>query len=103
MPIVGTPIDDYNGYREHMRKWRDNREKAPNQGDPEKGMNALVDFVRHEGRATGMEGWPLWLLLGDDSIATVRARLKSMGETIDEWESIGVKLGEDDDLDSKGV
>jgi hypothetical protein len=59
MLIVGTPIDDYDKYREMVRKLCDYRVEAPDEGNPEKGMDALVDFVRGEGRAAGIEGWPI--------------------------------------------
>ena len=61
-------------------------------------MDALVDVVRGEGKAASKGGWPLWLFLGDDGIRNVRERLKLMGETVDKWESVGSKLGEQDGI-----
>ncbi|KZV64341.1 NAD-P-binding protein [Peniophora sp. CONT] len=98
-PISGPPIHDYDDLREQLRRNLEKRKDAPNKGDPEKGMDALVDVVRGEGKAVSKEGWPLWLFLGDDGILNVRERLKLMGDTVDEWESVGTKLGELDDIE----
>ncbi|VDB82733.1 unnamed protein product [Peniophora sp. CBMAI 1063] len=92
--IPGPQIPDYDDFRERTRQRLEKRRNIPNKGDPEKGMDALVDVVRGEGKAASKSGWPLWLLLGDDGILTVRERLKLMADTIDEWESVGTKLGE---------
>ena len=99
-PIPGSRIPDYDDFRERTRQKLEKRRNIPNKGDPEKGMDALVDVVRGEGKAANKKGWPLWLLLGDDGILTVRERLRFMGETIDEWESVGTKLEELDDVGS---
>ncbi|KZV64342.1 NAD-P-binding protein [Peniophora sp. CONT] len=97
-PIPAPPIPDYDDFRERLRQNLEKRRNVPNKGDPGKGMDALVDVVRGEGKAASKEGWPLWLLLGDDGILTVRQRLELMGDTIDKWESVGTKLGELDDV-----
>ena len=71
---------------------------VPNQGNPAKGMDALLDVARGEGRATGRSGkekLPMWLCLGSDLIADLRARLDNMKEVVDEWESVETGLGED--------
>ncbi|KAI0312047.1 NAD-P-binding protein, partial [Amylostereum chailletii] len=97
-PIYGTPISDYDSLRDALRKRISDRTKTKNKGDPEKGMNALVDLVHAEGRAEGKEGWPLWLFLGDDSIADIRVRAAMLRETSIVWEGVGNRVGVDDDL-----
>jgi len=96
MPVVGTPITDYDTTRNAIRRYIKERIKhAGEQGDPEKGMNVVVDVVRGEGCAVGKQGWPLWLVLGDDGLVDVKGRLELMGKTVDEWESVGTGLGQE--------
>ncbi|KAI8973104.1 NAD-P-binding protein [Trametes punicea] len=100
MPIVGTPIPDYDNAREELRKRVEQRHRQPNQGDPVKGMDALVDVVKGEGRAEGKrkEGEPLptWLFLGSDSLEGVNARADKLKKVAKEWADVGSGLGKDD-------
>ncbi|KAI0328782.1 NAD-P-binding protein [Cubamyces sp. BRFM 1775] len=97
MPIVGSPIADYDRAREELRKRVENRHRLPNQGDPAKGMDALVDVVRGEGRAKDKGGeLPLWLFLGGDCLADVKARADKLKKVAEEWADVGTGLGKDD-------
>ncbi|KAI0666454.1 hypothetical protein C8Q78DRAFT_1059629 [Trametes maxima] len=96
LPIVGTPIADYDQAREALRKRVEGRKNLPNQGDPVKGMEALVDAVRGEGRADGKGPLPLWLFLGSDCLADVQARADRLKKVAEEWKDVGSKLGKDD-------
>ncbi|VDB82732.1 unnamed protein product [Peniophora sp. CBMAI 1063] len=93
---TGPPISDYDDFRKNLHSMMEKRNEIPNKGDPVKGMDALVDVVRGEGKAASKESWPLWLFLGDDGIQNVRERLKVMGDTVDRWESVGAHLEERD-------
>ena len=68
----------------------------PNKGDPVKGMDALMDAIRGEGRAAGKTGLPLWLFLGSDSIADIKSRADRLKSVAEEWTSVGSGLGTDD-------
>ncbi|KAI0777435.1 NAD-P-binding protein [Trametes elegans] len=96
LPLVGTPIPDYDSAREELRKRVEGRKSLPNQGDPVKGMDALVDAVRGEGRAQGKGPLPLWLFLGNDSLADVKARADKLKKVAEEWANVGSGLGKDD-------
>ena len=59
-----------------------------------------MDVVRGEGRVEkvkakdGNDGnkpkeWPLWLFLGEDGMADVRARMDRMRDVMDRWEAVG--------------
>nr|VWO94541.1 ATP-dependent RNA helicase CshA (EC [Ganoderma boninense] len=60
-------------------------------GDPARAMELLVDVVKGEGRAAGRE-WPLWLVLGRDAYADVRAKCARLLETMDRWEDVATDL-----------
>ena len=60
-------------------------------GDPAKAMELLVDVVKGEGRAKGRE-WPLWLVLGRDAYADVRAKTAKLLETMKAWEDVATDL-----------
>ena len=68
----------------------------PNKGDSVKGMDALMDAIRCEGRAEGKTGLPLWLFLGSDSIADIKSRADRLKSVAEEWTSVGSGLGTDD-------
>lgn len=89
----GKTISDYDDMRKEMYRRLAERREERNPGDPVKGMDALVDTVRGEGRAAGKKGVPLWLVLGDDAISDVRGRLQQIHDTLSEWESVGTRLG----------
>ncbi|KAI9453178.1 NAD-P-binding protein [Russula earlei] len=66
--------------------------EASKKGDPARGMDAVVDVVRGEGRAASLAHagkWPRWLVLGEDAFAHVRKRLQNMADTLGEWEAVG--------------
>jgi len=66
--------------------------EASKKGDPARGMDAVIDVVRGEGRAAPLARagkWPRWLVLGEDAFDHVRKRLQNMADTLDEWETVG--------------
>ncbi|KAF8266152.1 NAD-P-binding protein [Lactarius quietus] len=89
---AGVPLVGYEGLRDGMDKFLPNYAKIP-KGDPDLGMNALVDVVRREGRAAGHGPPPLWLFLGEDSIRDVRLRSKAFESVLEAWEDVGSNLG----------
>ncbi|KAM5543904.1 hypothetical protein V8D89_002521 [Ganoderma adspersum] len=92
------PIADYDAAREEVRKRLAMRPRIPNMGDPARGMDALVDVVRGEGRAAekGEGGkMPRWLFLGDDSIAAAKGRAEALRGVAEEWKEVGTGLGRD--------
>ncbi|TVY82485.1 putative oxidoreductase [Lachnellula suecica] len=56
-------------------------------GDPEKGVAAILDVVKQEGKASG-RGMPGHLLLGTDAVATVRKECLETLELLKKWEDI---------------
>lgn len=95
-PIIGRFIPDYDSAREELARRVEFAKKIPNKGDPAKGMDALVDVVRGEGRAEGKTGLPLWLFLGSDCIADIKARAARLQSTAEEWASVGSGLGKEE-------
>ncbi|TFK83101.1 NAD-P-binding protein [Polyporus arcularius HHB13444] len=95
-PIIGTPIADYDSARAVLRQRVEAAKKMPNKGDPVKGMDALMDAVRGEGRAAGKAGLPLWLFLGSDCIADVKGRADRLTGVAEEWAAVGSGLGTED-------
>ena len=91
------PIEDYDAAREELRKRLAMRPRIPNMGDPTKGMDALVDVVRGEGKAEGRGGEvPRWLFLGSDSIAAAEGRAEALRGVAEGWREVGTGLGRDD-------
>ncbi len=95
-PIIGTPIADYDSARAVLRQRVEAAKNMPNKGDPTKGMDALMDAVRGDGRAAGKAGLPLWLFLGSDCIADVKGRADRLKSVAEEWLAVGSGLGQDD-------
>lgn len=89
---AGAPLAGYEALRDRMDKFLPNYAKVP-KGNPDLGMSALVDVVRHEGRAAGRGPAPLWLFLGEDSIRDVRKRTQAFHSVLEEWEDVGSNLG----------
>jgi NAD(P)-dependent dehydrogenase (short-subunit alcohol dehydrogenase family) len=57
-------------------------------GDPDKGMEAVVDVVQGTGKAAGKE-WPLYLFLGTDAEKDVRNKCKILLDLLDsDWNQI---------------
>ena len=67
--------------------------EASKKGDPARGMDAVIDVVRDEGRAASLaragKKWPRWLVLGQDAFVHVRERIRNMADDLDEWEVVG--------------
>lgn len=66
--------------------------EASKKGDPARGMDAVIDVVRDEGRAASLARagkWPRWLVLGQDAFVHVRERIRNMADDLDEWEVVG--------------
>ena len=102
--IVGDPLPGYERLRADTEKRLTTLVTRPNQGDPMRGMDVVVDVVKGEGRvnnvkkdqAQGEEGpaeWPLWLFLGEDAMNDVRAKIGRITKALDVWESVGSNLG----------
>ncbi|OSC98877.1 NAD(P)-binding protein [Trametes coccinea BRFM310] len=98
LPLVGTPIADYDAAREELKKRVAMRDRLPNPGDPEKGMEAIVDVVRGEGRAASHAPGvlPTWLFLGGDCLGDVKARAEKLTQVVDAWKDVGSGLGKED-------
>ena len=94
-PVYGDLIPEYDDERKELYKRIAERRKA-RKGDPEKGMDAVVDLVHGEGRAAGKEGWPLWLFLGDDCIWDLRVRARQLMDVSVAWEDVGSHVGKDE-------
>ena len=60
-------------------------------GDPARAMELLVDVVRGEGAARGRP-WPMWLVLGADAYADVRAKTARLLETMAVWEDVATDV-----------
>jgi len=88
----GTPLAGYETLRAQLDKFVQNYAKIP-KGDPDLGMNALVDVVRCEGRAAGHGPPPIWLFLGEDSMRDMRLRMQAVQSVLEEWEDVGSNLG----------
>lgn len=95
LPLVGTPIADYDRAREVLRKRVEEREKMPIKGDPAKAMDALMDTVKGEGKAAGKGKPPLWLFLGSDCLVDVKARADKLKNVADDWADVGTGLEKD--------
>jgi len=61
-------------------------------GDPDKGVELVVDVVRGEGKALKADGtlreWPLYLPLGDDAVQDIRHKCMTMLNAVDEWADV---------------
>lgn len=57
------------------------------QGDPEKGVERIIDVVRQEGLASG-RGVPSKLFLGPDAMANVRKKCEETLEMVKKWEDV---------------
>ncbi|KAI0067893.1 NAD-P-binding protein [Artomyces pyxidatus] len=91
--VIGTPMPDYAGARAHMDGIVRALRAMPGKSDPERGMDVLVDVVRREGRAKGLENPPLWLFLGEDAVRDLRVRMERLAEAVDgSWGQIGFGL-----------
>ncbi|ETW75276.1 hypothetical protein HETIRDRAFT_331537, partial [Heterobasidion irregulare TC 32-1] len=90
--IVGDPLPGYERLRADTEKRLTTLVTRPNQGDPMRGMDVVVDVVKGEGREEPSE-WPLWLFLGEDAMSDVRAKIGRITKALDAWESVGSNLG----------
>lgn len=106
-PVVNTtggmPLQHYADAHQVMRNFFS--PETPNfsgKGDPDRGMDVLVDVVKGEGRVKTLEGrgiekqgvdetveWPTWLFLGKDGMEAARNRLGRMSEVMEKWEKVG--------------
>jgi len=90
-------FSDYDDSRAVLNRWTSQVGNRPiwQTGDPLKAMDVVVDVVHGEGRAKGREGWPLWLLLGEDAVADWKARAERMLKNADEWGDLAAGLAHD--------
>ncbi|VDC00545.1 unnamed protein product [Peniophora sp. CBMAI 1063] len=92
-PSLAEPkFDDYKAFHDVAPAYLKKRQTDCEAADPDKGMDVVVDVVRGEGRATGKNGWPLWLVLGDDALSDVETKLESIGQTVTAWGDVGRSL-----------
>ncbi len=56
-------------------------------GNPEKGVQIMLDVVRGEGVAQGKE-FPKSLLMGSDTFAVVQDKIQECLKLQEEWESV---------------
>ncbi|VDC00513.1 unnamed protein product [Peniophora sp. CBMAI 1063] len=90
--VVSPKIEEYTYFHEAAREFVRTISENPFASEPEKGMDVVVDVVRGEGRAAGRSGWPLWLVLGDDSLNDVKKRLHTLEQTLESWGDLGAGL-----------
>ncbi|KZV71058.1 NAD(P)-binding protein [Peniophora sp. CONT] len=90
--IVSPKFPEYAYFHDSIKNVIPKMNDNPLAGDPDKGMDIIVDVVRGEGRAAGRDGWPLWLTLGDDALADVKKRLKDLERSMDTWGDLGTNL-----------
>ncbi|TFK50382.1 NAD(P)-binding protein [Heliocybe sulcata] len=90
--IFATPfflenqIPDYDELRTSAQAFY-NSINGTQKGDPVKGMEAVVDVVRGEGRASG-KAWPLYLPLGVAAETTIRDKCQRMMGVLGEWQDV---------------
>ncbi|THU82516.1 NAD(P)-binding protein [Dendrothele bispora CBS 962.96] len=84
-------IPDYDAMRNKVLsafKAIDGKQK----GDPDKGVELVVDVVRGEGKALKADGtlreWPIYLPLGGDSMQDIRNKCTLMLKTVDQWADV---------------
>ncbi|KAL1742769.1 hypothetical protein HDZ31DRAFT_83893 [Schizophyllum fasciatum] len=79
-------IEDYRGVTEEVNTaLLAYNEKQP--GDPEKGVNVMLDVVRGEGAAAG-KPWEINVQLGSDCLAVVQEHCEKALKRLSEWEDI---------------
>jgi hypothetical protein len=64
-------------------------------GDPEKGVAAILDVVKQEGKAAG-RGIPSRLMLGPDAVDRVKKECLETLELLKQWEDISTSTNADD-------
>lgn len=87
--VYRNPIPDYDDIREKVTEWRHTffKWEAEHGGDPRKAMEVLVDVVKGEGKAKGRP-WPLYLLLGEQTLPAVKAKSSRIIQTAEEWDDV---------------
>ncbi|KAI0262610.1 NAD-P-binding protein [Gloeopeniophorella convolvens] len=96
LPSLTKQTPPYAAAHEVMRTQIVHLRAMGGKGDPSRGMDAVIDVVRGEGRAAPLAAggkWPLWLVLGEDAQRDINARLDRMKETLSEWAVVGSDLG----------
>ncbi|KAL4891417.1 hypothetical protein BDV59DRAFT_203591 [Aspergillus ambiguus] len=82
--FVETSISDYKALTEAA--FGGFRAAHGNQvGDPVKGVSRVIDVVKGENGAAGKE-WPKELVLGSDSVETIRQKCQNTLKLLEEWE-----------------
>lgn len=99
----GEPIPDYADAHQIMRSFfSPDTANFSGKGDPDRGMDVLVDVVKGEGRMKLVEGqgvtgvvdneiveWPIWLFLGKDGMEAARRRMDRIKGVMNVWEKVG--------------
>jgi hypothetical protein len=91
--VISPQVPDYKFFHDAIPTTLHKMGNNPHAGDPEKGMEVVVDVVRGEGRAAGREGWPLWLVLGDDALADIKEKSEKLKKAMNSWGDLGSGLG----------
>ncbi|ESK93408.1 short-chain oxidoreductase [Moniliophthora roreri MCA 2997] len=83
---TSNPITDYNAMRESVIS-QVTTIPGSEPGDPDKGMEVIVDIVRGEGVAKGKK-WPGTLVLGEDAESTFNRHWEILKKSVDEWAQV---------------
>lgn len=91
-------IPAYDALREISKK-RFESVPGTEKGDPDKGVEAILDVINGEGVAKGRP-WPNYLFLGEDAELDVRNKCKKVLTVLDEWADVtrGVNFDAPGDL-----
>ncbi|KZV67231.1 NAD(P)-binding protein [Peniophora sp. CONT] len=90
--VVSPKFTDYQYFHDIVAHVIRKKNEDLRVSDPEKGMSVLVDVVRGEGRAARKEGWPLWLVLGEDALADLKKRAETFLRSLNSWGDLGQGL-----------
>ncbi|KAI0792126.1 hypothetical protein C8Q75DRAFT_620825 [Abortiporus biennis] len=88
--IFGIPLYEDNtipDYEDLRKRIKDRLEHVDFPNDPRKGMDAVVDVVRGEGRAQGKK-WPLYLPLGPEAEEGIRDKFEDMDGVLKDYHDL---------------
>lgn len=84
--VINYPISEYDEIRGKMEE-RFASIPGHEVGNPVKGMETLVDVVKHQGQADG-KPLPLRLALGSDAAVAISEKTQQLNVMLDEWKDI---------------
>jgi hypothetical protein len=86
--LLSNNLPDYDALRKKsMAIFSSGPEIQP--GNPDKAAVAIVDIVRGEGQARG-RGLPRYLILGSDAEANVKAKIKTISDSLQAWRDVTI-------------